>query len=278
MLEPARRALVGQVVALFNDAAKGERPIERSAEALIPPGSVAWRVHGDVATMMIGGIAALLLHMLHPLALAGVWDHSNFRRDLIGRLRRTARFIAITTYGARGDAEAAIARVRAIHARVAGVTPTGEAYRADDAALLAWVHVAGAIMFLDSCRRYGEPLMSRADQDAYFADVAPIARLLGADPVPVTRAEAEALVEKFRGELTPSDRSREVARIITRHQPARLRDLPPQAVATQAAVDLLPPWARAMHGLDGSGLARPAIDLAAFGMASGLRWAFAGAR
>ncbi|MFX4543541.1 oxygenase MpaB family protein, partial [Acinetobacter baumannii] len=83
------------------------------------------------------------------------------------------------------------------------------------------------------------PLMSRADQDAYFADVAPIARLLGADPVPMSRAEADALIEQCRTQLAPSPRSREVARIITRYQPPRLRDLAPQAIATQAAVDLL---------------------------------------
>ena len=111
MLSPVRRALVRQVRRTFNDQAKGEKPVPASDEALFPPGSVIRRVHGDVTSMMVGGIAALLLQMLHPVALAGVWDHSDFERDMLGRLRRTARFIAVTTFAERSAGEAMIARV-----------------------------------------------------------------------------------------------------------------------------------------------------------------------
>ncbi|MCA1653450.1 MAG: DUF2236 domain-containing protein, partial [Sphingomonadales bacterium] len=93
---------------MFHDDPSGASRVERSANALIAPGSVAWRVHGDVATMMVGGVAALLLQMLHPAALAGVLDHSDFEGDMLGRLRRTARFIAVTTYADRNAAEAMI--------------------------------------------------------------------------------------------------------------------------------------------------------------------------
>jgi uncharacterized protein (DUF2236 family) len=103
--EPLRLRLASEVRALFNDRSKGERPVERSADPFIPQQSVAWRVHEDVTTMMVGGISGLLLQMLHPGALAGVWDHSNFQEDIVGRLRRTARFIAVTTYGERNAAE-----------------------------------------------------------------------------------------------------------------------------------------------------------------------------
>lgn len=270
-----RAGLVGEVRALFNDAAKGEAPVQRSENALIPPGSVAWRVHGDVTTMMIGGMSALMLQMLHPAALSGVWDHSDFRADMIGRLRRTARFIAQTTYAERAEGEAAIARVRRIHAAVAGQTPAGALYAADDPALLAWVHVAGAMQFLEGWRRFGEPGMRRADQDAYFADVAPVARMLGADPVPVTRTEAERLFARFRPELQASARSREVAHIVL-DLPARgRRRALAQRLMGQAAVDLLPDWARVMHRRPASGIGRPAIDAATYGTASLLRWAFA---
>lgn len=272
---PLQRALVGEVRALFHDKTKGQRPILRSPDALIPPGSVAWRVHGDVTTMMVGGMTALLLQMLHPSALAGVWDHSNFRADMIGRLRRTARFIAITTFGARPEAEAAIARVRRIHEYVQGVRLDGEAYSADTPHLLAWVHVAGALPFLDAWIRFGEPTMSRADQDAYFADVAGVARALGADAVPVTRREAEVLLASFRPELLADNRSREIARIVTTPAPGNMRMAPVQGLLAQAAVDLLPDWARAMHSLRKSVLARPAVDAATFGLAGALRWAFA---
>ncbi len=105
-----------------------------------------------------------------------------------GRLRRTARFIALTTYGGREEAEAVIARVRHIHDRVGGILPDGTPYAANDPALLAWVHVTEVISFLNAWRRYVEPNMSASDQDRYFAEMAQVARALGAAPVPSDRA------------------------------------------------------------------------------------------
>src|SRR6201994_2339665 len=171
----AKRLMVGQVRAVFNDQARGEKPVVRSDDGLFGRASVVWRVHGDVTTMMVGGVAALLLQMLHPGVLSGVWDHSNFRGDLLGRLRRTARFISITTYAGRADAEAAIARVRDIHARIQGVQPDGTPYRATDPRLLAWVHATETTSFLDAWIQYGEPRMTLADQDRYFAETAGVA-------------------------------------------------------------------------------------------------------
>jgi len=134
--EALRRRLAREVHSLFHASADEPR-VMRSPDALITADSVAWRVHGDVTTMMVGGVAALLLQMLHPAALAGVWDHSNFEADMLGRLRRTARFIAVTTYAERGQGEAMIARVKAIHDRVEGTLPDGRAYSANDPATSA---------------------------------------------------------------------------------------------------------------------------------------------
>ena len=275
-VEVLRRRIAGEVVSFFNDKSRDQRPVQRSNDAMIPPGSVAWRVHGDVTGMMVGGIAALLLQMLHPKALAGVWDHSDFRADMHGRLRNTARFIAVTTFGAKADADATIARVRRIHDHVSGTLPNGDTYDANDPWLLAFVHVAGSAMFLEGWRRFGEPAMSAADQDQYWLDVAPIARALGADPVPVTAGEAAALIRRFRPELVANDRSREVARTILRQPAAKLRALPVQALLMQSGVDLLPDWARTMHGLRSSGLGRPALGAATTGLAKTLRWALTG--
>jgi uncharacterized protein (DUF2236 family) len=275
MLSPVRRALVRQVRSTFNDQAKGQRPIPRSQNALFPPDSVIWRVHGDVTSMMAAGIAALLLQMLHPQALAGVWDHSNVHDDMLGRLRRTARFIAVTTYGERDAAEAAIAKVRRIHEQVGGSMPDGRAYRADDPRLLAWVHVAGAMMFLEGWRRYGEPAMSVADQDRYFAQSGLVAGMLGADPVPDTRAAAERLIGEFRGELVANDRSREFRDIVTNAEVGSLAHAAVHKLLMSAATDLLPPWARIMHGLTVLPFTGPPIRAATLGLASTLRWAFA---
>lgn len=272
--EALRRALVKRVRATFNDARRGEQPVPISDEALFPPDAVIRRVHGDVTTMMIGGVAALLMQMLHPLALAGVWEHSKFRDDMAGRLRRTARFIAITTYAHRDDAEATIAKVRHVHEHVRGTLADGTPYAASDPELLAWVHVCEALCFLDAWIRYREPGMTRADQDSYFTQAGEVARRLGADPVPVTRAEAEAVLARFRPALEATDRSREVARLILDRPPQSLAMAPAQKLTMDAAVDLLPGWARAMHGRRREAWQVPLVRGGAWAMAETLRWAF----
>ena len=269
-----RRTLVKQVREKFNDQSKGERPVPASDNALYRRGDVVWRVHGDVTSMMVGGVAALLTQMLHPAALGGVWDHSNVANDMAGRLRRTARFIAVTTYGERSAAEQAIAKVRSIHAQVSGMTPEGVEYRADDAALLAWVHVAGAINFLDGWRRYAEPRMSIVDQDRYFAEAGLVAELLGAAPVPRSRVEAERLIEAFRPQLRADQRTRAFKRLVLEAPAPSLKDAPVQKLIMSAAVDLLPAFARDMHGLRRPFVPPLAVRSATFALAGTLRWAF----
>ena len=275
MFAPVRRALVKQVRATFNDQSKGEKPVPASDEALFPRGSVIRRVHGDVTSMMVGGIAALLTQMLHPKALGGVWDHSDVDSDMLGRLRRTARFIAVTTFGHRDKAMAAIAKVKAIHAQVGGTLSDGTEYRASDPLLLAWVHVAGAVNFLDGWRRYAEPRMSRPDQDRYFAESGAIARLLDADPVPQTRAEAERLIAEFRQELRADERTRAFRELVLNAPAASIREAPVQLLLMNAAIDLMPDFAREMHGLSRP-LLPPVVRGATYGIAQTIRWAFAG--
>ncbi|MGK9167668.1 DUF2236 domain-containing protein [Inquilinus limosus] len=274
LARPIKDTIAAQVVAMFNDRRRGERPVVRRADGLFGPCAVAWRVHGDVTSMMVGGVAALLLQMLHPAVLAGVWDHSNFRTDMRGRLRRTARFIALTTYGGRAEAEAAIARVRAIHNRVRGVLPDGSPYAANDPSLLAWVHLTETTCFLDAWIRYAEPGMSAADQDRYFAEMAQIAEALGADPIPRSRSRARQLFGAMGPQLRSDERTREVARfVLTQPAPSMLAE-PLQAVTIQAAIDLLPAWARHMHGLDIPIISRVLVRAGTLSLARTLRWAF----
>lgn len=274
--DPLRRAIAAEIVALFNDPARGEQPVMPWADGLFPPGAVVRRVHGDVLSMMVGGVSGLLLQMLEPAVLAGVWDHSNFRADMHGRLRRTARFIALTTYGGRAEAEAAIARVNSIHEKVSGALADGTLYSARDPALLAWVHVTEAMSFLAAWIRYAEPRMSSADRDRYFAEMAQIGERLGADPVPRSQAEAEALIAAMRPRLRCDSRTREVARFILAPRPAKLATLPLQQLVLRAGLDLLPGWARRMHGFGPNLLGRPFVRAGAAGAARTLRWAFAG--
>ena len=271
----AKARIVGQVRALFNDQARGEAPVERSAAAMFSPDAVIGRVHGDVVSMMVGGVAALLLQMLHPAVLAGVWDHSNFRTDMLGRLRRTARFIAVTTYGERTDAEAVIARVRAVHAHIAGTLPNGTPYRADDPALLAWVHVSEAWCFLAAWQRFGDRRLGMAEQDAYYAAFAEVGELLGAASLPRDRAGTDRYLQTMRQQLVADARTREVARFVLEQTPANPLALPVQRIVMQSAVDLLPEWARRMHGLAGSpALMRPVVTAGTRNLARTLRWAF----
>jgi uncharacterized protein (DUF2236 family) len=241
---------------------------------LFGPGAVAWRVHGDVGAMMVGGVTGLMLQMLHPAVLAGVWDHSNFRTDMRGRLRRTARFIALTTYGGRAEAEAVIARVRDIHEHVRGTLPDGTPYAANDPALLAWVHLTETTSFLHAWIRHAEPGMPAADQDRYFAEMARIGDALGASPVPRSRSEARHLFVAMRPALRCDARTREVARIVLTQRAPTIVAEPLQAIMMQAAIDLMPEWARRMHGLSAPALGRPLASVGMSGVARTLRWAF----
>ena len=271
--ERLRLKLVEQVRCVFNDVESGQQPVPPSDEALFARDTPIRMVHADIVAMMVGGIRGLLLQMLHPHALQGVLDHSNFRSDMHGRLRRTARFIAVTTFGHRDDAQAAIDRVNRIHTAVGGTLPDGSPYSASDPRVLAWVHVAEATSFLAAYLRHVRPDMPGAEQDEYYRQFAVIAVALGADPVPTNRAEAEAVFRELRGDLAASPAAREVADLVLGQRP---KGAPPavQALLGAEAVALLPPFARSMLGLERPGLAAIPARAATWGMGKTLRWAF----
>lgn len=214
-MESVRRHIESQVLSLTGLAVGGvdfESP--KGDPGLFGPDAACWKVHGDFSSMMIGGIGALLLQMLHPLALAGVWDHSNFRDDLLGRLRRTGQFISATTYGPLADAERLIERVRRIHESVIGQLPDGTPYSASDPDLLTWVHVAEVSSFLKSYLRYLNPDLPGSEQDRYYSEIALVAERLGARAVPRDRQQIAAYLEAMRPRLRCDERTREVVRIL----------------------------------------------------------------
>jgi uncharacterized protein (DUF2236 family) len=268
-----RRRLVGKVRGVLNDVPGGQQPVALSDEALFERDSPIRMVHSGVVSMMVGGIRSLLLQMLHPHALQGVLDHSDFRADMHGRLRRTARFIAVTTFAHRDDATAAIARVSRIHAKVHGTLPDGMPYSATAPRTLAWVHVAEATSFLEAYVAFVQPSMPPAEQDSYFRQFALIARALGADPVPETRAEAEALIAELRTDLATSEAAREVARLVLTQRPEGAPRAVQRTLAA-AAVDLLPPYARTMLALQRGQVGAVPTRMATRAMSETLRWAF----
>ncbi|MCQ2995821.1 oxygenase MpaB family protein [Pseudomonas syringae] len=240
---------------------------------LFGPDAVCWRVHGDFPSMLIGGISALMLQALHPLALAGVWDHSNFRQDMLGRLRRTGQFISGTTFGSTHDANWLIDKVRTIHLQVTGTAPDGRPYAASDPDLLTWVHVAEVSNFLAAHLRYLNPELSLADQDKYYDETAVIAERLGARNVPRSAQAVAEYLKEIRPQLLCDERSREVLRILLNAPAPSLLAKPMGALMMQAGIDLLPDWASEMLGVQQAALQRRMIRASVKRSAPVLRWA-----
>ncbi|MCF4121494.1 DUF2236 domain-containing protein [Antribacter sp. KLBMP9083] len=213
------------------------------------PGSPIRRVHADAATFA-GGLRALLLQSLHPLAMAGVAGHSGYRGDPWGRLARTSTFLAFTTFATADDAEEMIDRVRAVHARVRGRTADGRPYRASDPHLLTWVHVAEADSFLAAHQRYGEKPLSADEADEYVAQSGRVARALGAEVVPETVAELAECLQSYRGELEATPEALDTARFLLREPPLPLPVRVPYSLLAAGSVALLPSWARDELGVE----------------------------
>jgi uncharacterized protein (DUF2236 family) len=213
---------------------------------LVGPDSMAWKVHADLPGMLIGGFAALMFQTLHPLAMAGVAAHSRFREDPLGRLQRTARFVAGTTFGAMPFVEELISEVTAVHKRVRGFAPDGRPYSAADPELLTFVHVTEVSSFLAGFQRYSPRPLLRVEKDQYFSEVAEVARRLGATKVPTSLNEVRAYLEEILPELTRSAQSEEALEFLRRPVGTERSDAIAQRIIVSAAADLLPRPIRAL--------------------------------
>lgn len=240
---------------------------------LFGPDSVTWRVHAD-ASMALAGLRALLLQALHPLAMAGVQQHSGFRSDPWGRLLRTAEYVGTVTYGTVAEAERAGARVRGIHRSLSLVEPgTGRRWPVDDPALLLWVHCTEVESFLTTYRRSGGRI-SRAEADRYYTEQLRSAALVGLDPaeVPATAEGIAAYFSQVRPQLRLTPAARTAARFVLLPPMARRVELltparPAWAALGATAFSLLPRWARRLYRMPGL----PSTDLAGALAARGLR-------
>ena len=220
--------------------------------AIVGPDSVSWQIFRNPVTMFIGGVAAVLMELGEPGVRTAVWEHSSFRRDPAGRLRRTGMAAMVTVYGARSRFEALAARVRQMHARIGGTTPAGEAYRADDPERLRWVQGTAAFAFMEAFRAYVRAV-SAADRDLYYAEGAAGGALYGTADVADSEAAIHAMIAAMRPRLEPSPILHELLDLVAGAEilPGAFR--PMQAVVVRAAVDLLPPHLRVQLGLSGRG-------------------------
>lgn len=227
------------------------RPVGQPA--LVSPDSVSWQVFKNPLALFIGGVTAVIMELAEPRVRTGVWEHTTFRTDPIRRLRRTGLAAMVTIYGARGAAEAMIARVQRTHAMIAGTTPSGETYSANDPELLTWVHATAAYGFLRAYHAYVRPL-SAAERDRYYVEGVPVARLYGATGAPTSEAELDMLFRAAAGRL---ERSQIVFEFLSIMRSAPILPLmlrPAQHLLVRAAVDLAPRWLQTILGLGGHGL------------------------
>ncbi|GAA2048217.1 oxygenase MpaB family protein [Williamsia deligens] len=237
------------------------------------PDSAIHRVHGD-ASMFVGGMRALLLQSLHPLAMAAVDQHSGYRGDPWGRLQRTSTFLAETTFGTIEDADRAIRIVRAVHRRITGTTPDGQAYAASDPHLIRWVHVAEIDSFLRAHDRYGARPLDAAGRDEYVRQTAFVARGLGAVDVPETTAELDEVLRSYRPELRGTAAARRTARFILLNPPIPVAVRPAYGVLSSVAVSMMPWWTRLPLRLPYLPLTEAtAIRGTGVAMTAGIRWA-----
>lgn len=221
--------------------------------ALVSPDSVSWRVFKNPLSLFIGGVAAVIMELAEPRVRTGVWEHTTFRRNPIQRLRKTGLAAMVTIYGARSTAEPMIARVRRMHDLVAGTTPSGEAYCANDPDLLNWVHATAAHGFLQAYHTYVQPL-SLSERDRYYAEGTLAASLYGVTRAPTSEVELEMLFHATAGRLEHSDIVLEFLAIMRSAPILPLLLRPAQHLLVRAAVDLTPRWARTMLGLNEDGL------------------------
>jgi uncharacterized protein (DUF2236 family) len=241
-----RRALSARIVSRVG----GPDAASHRAEVLEAPGdrwfaedSPVRVIHADTA-MFVGGLLAVLRQSLHPLAMAGVAQHSTYREDPWGRLHRTASFLGAVTFGPSEMAERAVATVRRIHGPVRGRARDGRPYAASDPHLLLWVHLAELESFVTAHRVYGATRLDAADYDRYVAEMSRVAVALGSEAPPRSRVELRDALAGFKAELAASPEARQAARYLIAPPGLSLTERVGYAPLVAAAIALLPVDAR----------------------------------
>jgi len=252
-LEAATRALFD-----LGDQSSSDFLRPTGEAALVSPDSVSWRVFKNPLSLFVGGVAAVIMELAEPRVRTGVWEHTTFRVDPVRRLRRTGLAAMITIYGARSTAEAMIARVHRMHDRIAGSTPAGKPYRANDPELLNWVQSTAAYGFLQAYHEYVRPL-SDAERDHFYAEGTLAASLYGASAA-TSEAALEMQFNTMANQLERSDILFEFLSIMRSAPILPLPLRPVQPLLIRAAIDLTPQWLRKIVGLTGHGL--NALELA----------------
>src|SRR3954454_20966903 len=164
------------------------------------PGSISWEINGDLASVAAAGMGAIIMEVLHPSVMAGVFQQSSYATEPLKRAQNTLGYVMRTTFGNTEAATAVIEHVKHVHGFIEGTRPDGVSYRALDPELIAWVHTCIPWAILRTFEHTKRPL-SVEEQDRYLSEQALIGRMGGADWVPTTAAELDDYVESMRPKL-----------------------------------------------------------------------------
>jgi uncharacterized protein (DUF2236 family) len=250
---PTAAGPVGLVAVPPAAGAADHRPVGRVGSAGDPgwfgPDSVAWKVHADTS-MFVAGMTAFALQSLHPLALAGVADHSSFAQDFMGRVRRTGEFVSGVVYGSSAEAAQRVAGVHRIHERVVGVAPDGRPYSANDPDLLEWVHITEYLAIAAAFRRFGLRPLSLDELDRYVGEVAVVGEAMGVASPPRSWAELDTAFQRFRPFLAVGEQAATALRFLRQPPGLPAAALPLWRSVWAGAVVCLPPTTRQLLGLE----------------------------
>lgn len=216
------------------------------------PNSLSWEIHGDLASVVVAGTGAILMELLHPSVMDGVYTQSSYRTEPLRRARNTLGYVLRTTFGSTEAATRVIEGVKRVHARIEGTRGDGVAYRALDPELIGWVHTSIPWAIMTAYDRYCRPL-SVDEKDRYLKEQALIGRMGGADAVPESVAELRDYVEAMRPKLAVNEQTLSFIDFLAGTSP----DLPVPVgrrerldrwVGIRASMSLLPEWAQRLTG------------------------------
>jgi uncharacterized protein (DUF2236 family) len=214
------------------------------------PGSISWEINGDLASLVVGGTAAIIMEVLHPSVMAGVYTQSSYRTQPLQRARNTLGYVLRTTFGNSAAATNVIERVKKIHSRIGGERPDGRPYRALDPELIAWVHTCIPWAVMRAYETYNRPLTVE-EKSRYLTEQAPIGRMGGADWVPTTVAELDDYVERMRPQMAMTYQTAEFIGFLAGRvgeQAITRKERFDRWVGIRASMGLMPEWARHMTG------------------------------
>jgi uncharacterized protein (DUF2236 family) len=272
LVEKLRRAIVDPIEAV------GGRHDEPSIYAeplgdpgLCGPGSISWEINGDMASVGLAGMGAIIMEVLHPSVMAGVFTQSTYETQPLRRARNTLGYVVQTTFGSTESATRVIERVKKVHARIEGETLDGRPYRALDPELIAWVHTCIPMGIMQVFERFNRPL-STEEKDRYLREQAVIGRMGGADRVPETYSELVDYVEAMRPKMAVNEQTREFLGFLMGEGRASRREVAERRL--QLSISLMPEWAQRLTGLELSPGVRRALDPLVRAQLAMVRWGF----